>query len=135
MAVITADPYKEDESDLDKAPQQLAGFEETPVHASDTMYSELLFLIQYILGRNSRLATYNSRLTTRNWQLATGNWQLATGNWQLATGNWQLATRNSQLATRNSQLATRNSQLRLATPDSRSTRNSQPYKVHSSHFC
>jgi len=45
MAVITADPYKEgDESDLDKAPQQLAGFEETPVHASDTMYYELLFL-------------------------------------------------------------------------------------------
>ena len=42
MAVITADPYKEAEgSDLDKAPQQLAGFEETPVHASDTMYSEL----------------------------------------------------------------------------------------------
>jgi len=38
MAVITADPYKDDEeSDLEKAPQQLAGFEETPVHASDTM--------------------------------------------------------------------------------------------------
>lgn len=46
MAVITADPYKEDdESDLDKAPQQLAGFEETPVHASDTMYSELQYLL------------------------------------------------------------------------------------------
>ncbi|KAL9956625.1 hypothetical protein ACROYT_G038128 [Oculina patagonica] len=38
MAVITADPYKEDEgNDLDKAPQQLTGFEETPVHASDTI--------------------------------------------------------------------------------------------------
>ncbi|KAJ7372607.1 hypothetical protein OS493_017878 [Desmophyllum pertusum] len=38
MAVITADPYKDEEgSDLDKAPQQLAGFEETPVHASDTI--------------------------------------------------------------------------------------------------
>ena len=130
MAVITADPYKEDESDLDKAPQQLAGFEETPVHASDTMYSELLFLIQYILGRNSRLATYNSRLTTRNWQLVTGNSQLATRNSQLATRNSQLATRNSQLATRNSQLATRNSQLatrksdwRLPTHDRRATRN------------
>jgi len=49
MAVITADPYKDDdESDLDKAPQQLAGFEEIPVHTSDTMYSELLFLLQYI---------------------------------------------------------------------------------------
>ena len=40
MAVIVADPYKEDdENDFDKAPQQLAAFEETPVHASDTMYS------------------------------------------------------------------------------------------------
>lgn len=38
MAVIAADPYKEGEqNDLDKAPQQLAGFEETPVHASDTI--------------------------------------------------------------------------------------------------
>lgn len=47
MAVITADPYKEEEgSDFDKAPQQLAGFEETPVHASDTMYCEL-FLYSY----------------------------------------------------------------------------------------
>lgn len=48
MAVITADPYKEDEgNDLDKAPQQLTGFEETPVHASDTMYSEL-FICYYL---------------------------------------------------------------------------------------
>ena len=40
MSVIVADPYKEDDQkDLDEAPQQLAGFEETPVHASDTMYS------------------------------------------------------------------------------------------------
>ena len=37
MTVITADPYKEKDSDFGKAPQQLAGFEETPVHASDTM--------------------------------------------------------------------------------------------------
>lgn len=38
MAVIVADPYKEDdENDFDKAPQQLAAFEETPVHASDTI--------------------------------------------------------------------------------------------------
>ncbi|KAK2557127.1 Tropomyosin [Acropora cervicornis] len=36
MAVISADPYKEDLNDFDRAPQQLAGFEETPVHASDT---------------------------------------------------------------------------------------------------
>ena len=42
MAVISADPYKEDLNDFDRAPQQLAGFEETPVHASDTMYSLLL---------------------------------------------------------------------------------------------
>lgn len=40
MSVIVADPYKEDDQrNLDEAPQQLAGFEETPVHASDTMYS------------------------------------------------------------------------------------------------
>lgn len=46
MAVITADPYKEDDdSDLDKSPQQLAGFEETPVHASDTMYSKFQYLL------------------------------------------------------------------------------------------
>lgn len=37
MAVISADPYKEDLNDFDRAPQQLAGFEETPVHASDTI--------------------------------------------------------------------------------------------------
>lgn len=38
MSVIVADPYKEDDQrDLDEAPQQLAGFEETPVHASDTI--------------------------------------------------------------------------------------------------
>lgn len=37
MTVITADPYKENDSDFGKAPQQLAGFEETPVHASDTI--------------------------------------------------------------------------------------------------
>ena len=45
MAVIAADPYKEGEqNDLDKAPQQLAGFEETPVHASDTMYRKTFFV-------------------------------------------------------------------------------------------
>ena len=55
MAVITADPYKEAEgSDLDKAPQQLAGFEETPVHASDTMYSELFL---FLLPKTSLLKT------------------------------------------------------------------------------
>lgn len=38
MAVIAADPYQEGgHNDLDTAPQQLAGFEETPVHASDTI--------------------------------------------------------------------------------------------------
>lgn len=43
MAVIAADPYQEGgQNDLDAAPQQLAGFEETPVHASDTMYWDSL---------------------------------------------------------------------------------------------
>ena len=43
MAVIAADPYQEGgHNNLDTAPQQLAGFEETPVHASDTMYCDSL---------------------------------------------------------------------------------------------
>ena len=43
MAVIAADPYQEGgHNDLNTAPQQLAGFEETPVHASDTMYCYLI---------------------------------------------------------------------------------------------
>ncbi|XP_048576024.1 uncharacterized protein LOC5520216 [Nematostella vectensis] len=37
LAVIQADPYKEKNPDDDVAPQQLAGWDETPVHASDTL--------------------------------------------------------------------------------------------------
>ena len=59
MAVISADPYKEDLNDFDRAPQQLAGFEETPVHASDTMYSRLLHLCMLRLLLTDQQATFD----------------------------------------------------------------------------
>ena len=51
MAVIAADPYQEGgHNDLNTAPQQLAGFEETPVHASDTMYCNSRPFLEIIFG-------------------------------------------------------------------------------------